>query len=53
MSTAPASSEPAKPPFIARTIRRLSVLIVLAWLALTFLVSVSVPYNDHVTPPVG
>ena len=35
-------------PFVARTIHRLSVLIILAWLALTVLVTVGVPSLEQV-----
>jgi putative drug exporter of the RND superfamily len=35
-------------PFIARTIRRLSVLIILAWVALTLIVTFGVPSLEHV-----
>ena len=31
------STERPQPPFIARTIRRLSLLVILAWVALTLL----------------
>src|SRR6201995_2288826 len=37
------SSEDTKPPFVPRTIRRLAVPIILAWLAIIFLVSTAVP----------
>ena len=37
MSTTPASTEHARPPFIARAIRMLSVPILRAWLAITVL----------------
>jgi RND superfamily putative drug exporter len=35
-------------PFVARTIRRLSVPIVLAWLAITVIVSIGVPSLEQV-----
>jgi putative drug exporter of the RND superfamily len=41
-------SDDAKPPFFARTIHRSSVLIVLAWLAITIAVSVAVPSLEQV-----
>jgi len=37
-----------RPPFVARTIRRFSVLIILAWLAITVIVSVGVPSLEQV-----
>jgi RND superfamily putative drug exporter len=37
-----------RPPFVARTIRRFSVLIILAWLAITVIVSVAVPSLEQV-----
>ncbi|MGH3968144.1 MAG: MMPL family transporter, partial [Mycobacterium sp.] len=36
------------PPFVARTIRRLSVPIILAWLAITIIVSTGVPSLEQV-----
>ena len=38
----------SKLPFVARTIRRFSVLIILAWLSLTLIVSIAVPSLDRV-----
>lgn len=38
----------SKPPFVARTIRRFSVLIILAWLALTLTVNTAVPSLERV-----
>ena len=35
-------------PFIARTIRKLSLLIILAWVALTLLVTFGVPSLERV-----
>ena len=35
--------EPSAPPFVARTIRRLSILIILAWLAIDVMMSISIP----------
>ena len=42
------SIEGPRPPFIARTIRRLSVLIILAWAALTLVVTFAVPPLERV-----
>ena len=42
------STERPRPPFIARTIRRLSVLIILAWAALTLVVTFAVPPLERV-----
>jgi RND superfamily putative drug exporter len=41
-------NEQTKPPFIARTIHRFSVPIILAWLAITVIVSVGVPSLEQV-----
>jgi RND superfamily putative drug exporter len=41
-------SDDAKPPLLARTIHRTSVLIVLAWLAITIAVTVAVPSLEQV-----
>jgi putative drug exporter of the RND superfamily len=41
-------STPAQKPLIARTIRNLSVLIILAWVALTLVVSFGVPWLETV-----
>jgi RND superfamily putative drug exporter len=43
---APASTE--RPPLMARAIRKLSVLIILAWLALTLIVTLAVPSLERV-----
>ena len=40
--------EHTTPPFVARTIRRFSVPIILAWLAITVIVSVGVPSLEQV-----
>ena len=37
------STERPRPPFIARTIRRFSLLVILAWVALTLIVTLAVP----------
>src|ERR1700757_404877 len=42
------STEPPQDPFLARTIRRLSVPIILAWVALTLIVTLAVPSLEHV-----
>ena len=42
------STERPQVPFIARAIRRLSVLVILAWVALTLLVTLGVPSLEHV-----
>ena len=42
------STERPRPPFIARTIRRLSLLIILAWVALTLIVTFAVPSLEQV-----
>ncbi len=42
------STERTRPPFIARTIRRLSLLIILAWAALTLVVTFAVPPLERV-----
>ena len=42
------STERPRPPFIARTIRRLSLLIILAWAALTLIVTFAVPPLERV-----
>jgi RND superfamily putative drug exporter len=42
------SDERTTPPFIARTIHRFSVLIILAWLAITVTVSIGVPSLEQV-----
>ena len=38
----------SSPPFVARTIRRLSLLIILAWVALTLTVTLAVPSLERV-----
>jgi putative drug exporter of the RND superfamily len=43
------SSGHAKPPFVPRMIRRLAVPIILAWLAIVFLVSTSIPSLEQVS----
>jgi len=43
MISAPASTEPTKPPFVPRTIHRLAVPIILAWIAIVFLVNFTIP----------
>src|ERR1700742_910715 len=42
------STEPSQPPSTARAIRRLSVLVILAWVALTLLVTFGVPTLESV-----
>jgi RND superfamily putative drug exporter len=42
------SNQHTTPPFLARTIRRFSVLIILAWLAVTLIVSLAVPSLEQV-----
>ena len=42
------SPEHPRVPFIARTIRKLSVLIILAWVALTLIVTLAVPWLEQV-----
>src|ERR1700742_2298270 len=42
------STERSQPPFTARVIRRLSVLVILAWVALTLLVTFGVPTLESV-----
>ncbi|OBG36914.1 RND family transporter [Mycobacterium sp. E3198] len=42
------STEPPRPPFVARTIRRLSPFIILAWVALTLTVTFAVPPLEQV-----
>jgi RND superfamily putative drug exporter len=48
MSDEHADNEHTAPPFIARTIHRFSVPIILAWLAITVIVSISVPPLEQV-----
>src|SRR5246127_511761 len=42
------STERSQPPFTARAIRRLSVLVILAWVALTLIVTFGVPTLESV-----
>src|SRR5579875_875623 len=42
------SAEPPRPPLVARTIRRFSLVVVLAWVALTLLVTFAVPSLERV-----
>ena len=42
------STERPRGPFLARTIRRLSVFIILAWVALTLIVTLAIPSLEHV-----
>ncbi|WP_375483904.1 RND family transporter [uncultured Mycobacterium sp.] len=42
------STESSRPPLVARTIRRFSVLVILAWVALTLLVTFAVPSLERV-----
>ncbi|HYB37623.1 MAG TPA: MMPL family transporter [Mycobacterium sp.] len=42
------STERPRPPFIARTIRRFSLFIILAWVALTLIVTLAVPSLEQV-----
>ena len=42
------STERPRVPLLARTIRRLSVFIILAWVALTLLLTLAVPSLEHV-----
>jgi RND superfamily putative drug exporter len=42
------STERAQPPFIVRVIRRFSLFIILAWVALTLIVTFAVPSLEHV-----
>jgi RND superfamily putative drug exporter len=49
MSSKQSSSEHTKPPFVPRTIHRLAVPIILAWLAIVFLVSTAVPSLEQVS----
>jgi RND superfamily putative drug exporter len=42
------SDKHATPPFVARTIHRFSVLIILAWLAITVIVTIGVPPLEQV-----
>ena len=42
------STERPRPPFIARTIRRFSLFVILAWVALTLIVTLAVPSLEQV-----
>ena len=42
------SKRPTTPPFAARTIHRFSVLIILAWLAITVIITIGVPPLEQV-----
>jgi putative drug exporter of the RND superfamily len=42
------STEHPRPPFIARTIRKFSLLVILAWVALTLIVTLGVPSLEEV-----
>jgi putative drug exporter of the RND superfamily len=48
MSDEHAGNEHTTPPFVARTIHRFSVPIILAWLAITVIVSIGVPPLEQV-----
>jgi putative drug exporter of the RND superfamily len=48
MISAPTSTEPTKPPFVPRTIHRLAVPIILAWIAIVFLVNFTIPPLEKV-----
>ena len=48
MSDEHADNEHTAPPLVARTIRRFSVPIILAWLAITVIVSIGVPPLEQV-----
>ncbi len=48
MSDTQVADERATPPFLARSIRRFSVLIILAWLAIVVVVSTGVPSLERV-----
>jgi RND superfamily putative drug exporter len=48
MSNHRASNEQTERPFVARTVRRFSVLIILGWLAITVVVNVCVPSLEQV-----
>jgi RND superfamily putative drug exporter len=47
MSDEHIGDEPTTPPFIARTIHRFSVPIILAWLAIAVIVNIGVPPLDR------
>jgi RND superfamily putative drug exporter len=42
------SSQRPRPPFVARTIRRFSLLVILAWVALTLIVTLAIPSLEQV-----
>ena len=42
------STERPQPPFIARTIRRFSLFVILAWVALSLIVTLAVPSLERV-----
>lgn len=48
MSDAPTDNRPATQPFVARMIHRLSVPIILGWLAIAVLISIGVPSLEQV-----
>jgi RND superfamily putative drug exporter len=48
MSSQHLSVGPAKPPLIARTIRKQAVLVILAWLAVTVMVSLGLPSLEQI-----
>ena len=48
MSDERAGNEHTEPPFVARTIHRFSVLIILAWLAITVVMDIGVPPLEQV-----
>ena len=48
MSDEHLGNEHTAPPFVARTIHRFSVPIILAWLAITVIVSIGVPSLEQV-----
>jgi len=48
MSSHSTSNERTKRPFVAGTVRKFSVPIILAWLAITAMVSIGVPSLEHV-----
>ena len=48
MSEAHVGNEQATPPFVARTIHRFSVPIILAWLAIAVILSIGVPPLEQV-----
>ena len=48
MSSHRTSNERTERPFVARTVRKFSVLIILGWLAITVVVSFGVPSLEQV-----